>query len=151
MIHRFLVCLLLFAPAALVIASGAPVAFVVGQEWSYPTRKSEPLSRLVVLRIDEHPKLGRIVHVGILGATLRLAAGQPPVPWMIGHMPFPEEVLRKNVTKLEREHSDSVFAEFEQSYTGWKVDADAGKKQFWTGSVAKSIDGLEMMIQRKRK
>lgn len=151
MTYRIFFCLLLFISAAFVTASDAPAFFVVGQEWNYPTRKSEPQSRLIVLRIDDHPKLGRIVHVGILGATLRLAAGQPPVPWTIGHMPFPEEVLRKNVTKLEREHSDAVFPEFEQSYAGWKVDADAGKKQFWTGSVAKSIDGLEMMIQRKRK
>ena len=151
MIHCLFVCLLFYTPAAFVIASDAPVSFVVGQEWSYPTRKSEPQSRLVILRIDDHPKLGRIVHVGISGATLRLAAGQPPVPWTIGHMPFPEAVLRKNVTKLEREHSDAVFPEFEPSYAGWKVDADAGKKQFWTGSVAKSIDGLEMMIQRSRK
>ncbi len=151
MIQRLVFALMLFAPTVFVGASETPAAFAVGQQWSYPTRPVEPDSRLVILRIDDHPKLGRIVHVGVSGARLRLTAGQPPVPWTIGHMPFPEAVLRKNVTKLELAHSDVVFAEFEPSYTGWKIDADAGKKQFWTGSVAKSIDGLETMIVRSRK
>lgn len=151
MIQRLVFALILLAPTAFVGASEAPAAFAVGQQWSYPTRPAEPASRLVILRIEDHPKLGRIVHVGVSGAMLRLTAGQPPVPWTIGHMPFPEAVLQKNVTNLELAHSDAVFPEFEQSYVRWKVDADAGKKQFWTGSVVKSIDGLEMMIQRKRK
>lgn len=137
--------------AMLSAASAAQPTFAVGQEWSYPTRKAEVDSRLVIQRIDDHPKLGRIIHVGILGAKLRLRPDEPPLAWTIGHMPFPEAVLRKNVTKLESATSVAAFADFEKSYAGWKVDADAGKKQFWTAPVAKAIDSLETMILRSRK
>ena len=151
MMTRFIGALLALAAAAFAAPGDAPVAFAVGQQWSYPTRKSEPDSQLVILRIDDHAKLGRVVHVGVLGAKFRLEPGQPPVPWNIGHMPFPEAVLRKNVNQLALAHSDAVFPDFESSYAGWKVEADAGKKQFWTTSVANAIDGLETMLRRGRK
>lgn len=151
MISRLASVLLFLASLISACAGEALPAFAVGQQWNYPTRPTEPASRLVILRIDDHPKLGRIVHVGVLGAKLRLKADQPAVSWTIGHMPFHEAVLRKNVTGLELVHSDAVFPEFEQSYAGWKIEADAGKKPVWTGSVAKSIEGLEMMILRNRK
>jgi hypothetical protein len=151
MILRLTFALLFLGSLVFARAGEVLPAFAVGQQWSYPTRPAEPASRLVILRIDDHPKLGRIVHVGVLGARLRLTADQPAVPWTIGHMPFREAVLRKNVTRLELAHSDEVFPEFEQSYAGWKVEADAGKQPVWTGSVAKSIEGLETMILRNRK
>jgi hypothetical protein len=142
----------LFLIATMSLAAGESLpAFAVGQEWSYPTRKAEADSRLVIQRIENHPKLGRIVHVGILGAKLRLRPEEPPLEWTIGHMPFPESVLRKNVTKLESASSAASFADFEKSYAGWKVDADAGKKQFWTAPVANAIDSLETMVLRSRK
>jgi hypothetical protein len=55
------------------------------------------------------------------------------------------------VTKLESEHTDVTFPEFEKIYLDWKKKTDAGKKQFWTSPVAKSIDGLEGMIRKSRR
>lgn len=149
MLRSFSAFVFLVATVALGAGESLP-AFAVGQEWSYPTRKGEAGSRLVIQRIDDHPKLGRIVHVGILGAKLRPRPDEAPLPWTIGHMPFPESVLRKNVTKLESATSTASF-DFEKSYAAWKVDADGGKKQFWTAPVAKAIDSLEAMLLRSGK
>ena len=52
MIARFLLgfCCLVATVRA---ASNDPAPpFAVGQQWTYPTRKSEPASRLVILRIS---------------------------------------------------------------------------------------------------
>lgn len=149
--HNLLLAILLLGLPDLSVAGEAQPDFAVGQQWSYETRRGEEASRLVILRIDDFPKIGKVIHVGISDAKLRLVAGQPPVAWMIGHMPFPEAAVKKSVTTLERARSELVFAEFEKSYARWKIEADAGKKQFWTMPVAEAIDGLETMIRKNRK
>ena len=149
MIHRILIALFfLFAGSQ---ARAEEPAFAVGQTWRYETRKGEGDSRLVILRIDDAAKEGRIVHVGIVGAKLVLAPGQPAQPWQIDHMPFAEVALRRSVTKLEAEPSKAVFPEFEPHYVAWKKVADAGNRQMWSAPVSKAVGDLEKMILSRRK
>ena len=39
--------------------------FRVGDVWEYQTRRGEERSRITILRIDESPELGTIVHIGL--------------------------------------------------------------------------------------
>lgn len=146
---RYFFACLLFLSARL--AWAAAPAFAVGQTWSYETRKGEGESRLVVLRIDDGARGGRIVHIGITGAKLTWGSGQPAVPWQMDHMPIAEVALRKSVTTLLAEAAPTTFPGFEASYLEWKKKADAGDRQLWTNSVAKAIDWLEALIRRTQK
>ena len=151
--RRYLALILFgFLVAGIASASpAAPPAFAVGQTWSYATRKGEPDSRLVILRIYNDPKGARIVFVAVRGLSIRFPPDERSHPWDHCYMPFPETVLRQSVIKLESEQTDATFAEFEKIYPDWKKKADGGKIQSWTSPVAKSIDSLEAMIRHKRK
>jgi hypothetical protein len=51
----------MFAAAAL----GSEPAFDAGQVWAYKTRVGEEESRLLIDKVEEDPKLGRIFHISI--------------------------------------------------------------------------------------
>jgi hypothetical protein len=129
----------------------APTPFAVGQTWSYATRKGEPESRIVILRIYDNAEGPRIVFVAVRGLSIRFPPDERSHPWDHCYMPFPETILRQSVIKLENEQTDARFQEFEKIYPDWKKKADAGKIQSWTSPVAKSIDSLEAMIRRGKK
>ena len=129
----------------------APTPFAIGQTWSYATRKGEPDSRLVILRIYDAAKGPKIVFVAVRGLSIRFPPDEQSYPWDHCYMPFPETVLRQSVIKLESEQTEATFREFEKIYPDWKKKADAGKIQSWTSPVAKSIDSLEAMIRHGRK
>jgi hypothetical protein len=132
-------------------STAAPTPFVVGQTWSYTTRKGEPDSRLVVLGIYDDAKGPRIIHVAVRGLSIRFPPDERTYPWDRCYMPFPETVLRQSVIKLESEQTNATFPKFEKTYSDWKKKADAGEKQFWTSPVAKSIDSLEAMIRKGKR
>jgi hypothetical protein len=141
-----------FAAGRSAAASPAvPTPFAVGQTWSYATRKGEPDSRLVILRIYDVAKGPQIAFVAVRGLSIRFPPDERSYPWDHCYMPFPETILRQSVIKLESEQTDATFREFEKIYPDWKKKADAGKIQSWTSPVAKSIDSLEAMIRHGKK
>ena len=44
--------------------------FSVGQIWTYATRDCEPNSRMTIVRLDEDPDFGTIVHVFVSGVSI---------------------------------------------------------------------------------
>lgn len=44
-----------------------PMKYKVGQEWNYKTRKGEESSTLKILKIEEYPKHGKVIHISIGG------------------------------------------------------------------------------------
>jgi hypothetical protein len=141
-----------FLAACITEASpAAPTPFAVGQTWSYATRKGEPDSRLVILRIYNDPKGPKTVFVAVRGLSIRFPPDERSHPWDHCYMPFPEAILRQSVIKLESEQMNETFGEFEKIYPDWKKKADAGKIQSWTSPVAKSIESLEAMIRHGKR
>lgn len=62
----------LFAPLAglfSVVASASDYA--IGQIWEYKTREGEGASRLYIVHIDEHEKLGKIYHIFVEGVAIK--------------------------------------------------------------------------------
>jgi len=39
--------------------------YKVGQEWNYKTRNGEENSTLKILKIEEYPKPGKVIHISI--------------------------------------------------------------------------------------
>src|SRR4051812_47745922 len=104
--------LILFGFVAACIAGASPAAptpFAVGQTWSYTTRKDEPDSRLVILRIYDDPKGPKIIFVAVRGLSIRFPPDKRFYHWDHCYMPFPETILRQSVLKLESEQTDVTF------------------------------------------
>src|SRR5262245_24931597 len=70
-----------------------------GQIWEYRTRAGEEGSRLTVLKIESHPKLGNIVHVALDGLHIRNPAIPGGSSSKVAHLPYQEAALRQSLTK----------------------------------------------------
>jgi hypothetical protein len=126
-------------------------AFAAGQTWTYKTRASEPQSRLVIRRIDEYPKVGRIVHVTIVNLVLRRTPGGKEEPWQLAHAPIAEAALRKSVGKLETQPAGVLEDNFEPSYAQWKEQAERGNVQHWNVQAPAIVRQVEEWIVKGRK
>lgn len=118
--------------------------YSVGQEWNYKTRKGEENSTLKILKIEEYPKHGKVIHISIGG----LKVGNPDVEKGFAkeftHIPITEEALDKSVTDLKNEKvklPDSI-----DGYSYWKKEFDQGIAGVFSISVSEIIDLMEESI-----
>lgn len=126
-----------------VIPVRAAEAFAPAQVWTYTTRAHETASRLVVLRVDNYPKVGRIVHVAILGVLFRRVPGGAAEPGQIDQVRFSEAALRKSVGKLDPATKAPAIPGFEEGYAKWKKLADEGNVQHWILPVRDVVSKIE--------
>jgi len=75
-------------------------SFQVGQEWSYQARPQDVNSSLLVGAIEDHPQMGRIVHIAVNNVRVRNPHANGGYSTEIGHIPTSEAALRDSVTKL---------------------------------------------------
>ena len=125
--------------ALLALLSGSRVAhadaqFRPGQKWGYHTRPGDEGSTLIILKIEELPKLGVVVHIAVDGARFRSRNGASTP---IGHLSFARAAVAASVTKLL---ADKVsIPDFADGYARWKADHGG----IWAGSVAETIAALD--------
>lgn len=117
--------------------------YAPGQIWKYATRAGEGESRLTILRIDDEPNAGRIVHVSIKGIAIKSPASRDGVADFIAHLPFAETAVDRSVTELER---SAEPPELPEGYATWRSAFDTGKGGVWTLPVAEAIDALETAL-----
>jgi hypothetical protein len=72
--------------------------FHVGALWEYKTRSGEESSRLIVVKIDQSPELGMIVHVAVDNLTWRDCRNEP-FSQALPHMPFGRKALETSLSK----------------------------------------------------
>lgn len=118
--------------------------YKVGQEWNYKTRKGEENSTLKILKIEEYPKHGKVIHISIGG----LKVGNPNVEKGFAneftHIPISEIALDKSVAKLKNEKvklPDSI-----DGYSYWKKEFDQGIAGIFSISVYEIVDLMEESI-----
>ncbi len=124
--------------------------FAAGQTWTYQSRPSESASRVLVLRVDDYPKTGRIVHVAILDLSFKRTPKSAAEPWTIAHGPFSEASLRRSVGKRDGS-SAAIPAGFPESYAKWKAEAEKGKVQHWSMKVSDVVLQIEKWAREGRK
>jgi hypothetical protein len=134
---------------AIVAASASAEPFAAGQTWSYAARPDQVGSRVIVLRVEEYPKIGRVVHVSITGLALRRAPGGTPEGWNIAHVAFAEAALRSSVIQLESSPATPP-AVAEATYRRWRKGADRGKVQRRTIPVADAVGQIERWVREGR-
>jgi hypothetical protein len=112
--------------------------FEPGQVWTYHTRPGEEDSRLTIVKVEPHDKLGTIVHIRVDGVAQKNPHAPGGVSRVIHHMPFAAEAISKSVIELAAS-GVPVPASFERGYGLWKAAFDNGKAGVFTLTVAESI------------
>jgi hypothetical protein len=131
--------------------SGAPKvatgALAPGQRWSYRTRAGEPDSTLVILRIDEDPKAGRIVHVRIEGVSFASRNGEGSSISSVGHAPIAEASVLPALGQIVETGCEIDDLE---GYFIWKKSFDAGKGGVFTISPAEVVEVIAQASKQPR-
>lgn len=119
--------------------------FQVGDVWQYQTRKGEERSRITILRVDDSPEIGIIVHIGVDSVHFANCHGGPE-PDAVPHMPFARNALEMSVKK--KLASGQPLPSYEDGYRDWK-DAYAQKHAgVYVVSIAEAVSVAEKTFQK---
>ena len=114
--------------------------FRVGDVWEYATQKGEEHSRLTIVKIDQSPELGLIVHVGVDNLRFSNCHGGPK-PQAVPHMPFARKALEASVTKQVA--SKQPLPDFQGGYEDWKTAYSKKKAGVYIFSVGDAVSVAE--------
>ena len=117
-------------------------ALRVGQEWEFVGRPSDPHPTLVIVRIENLPKLGDVVHVSIRGVRIKNPHAPGGHSEDIAHMPFARAALERSLTRLA--HDSVALPAFEAGYEEWK-QARGGA---FTLSLREALDFVEGTLRQ---
>ena len=120
--------------------------FKVGQKWSYRARPGEESSYFIIVKIDNDPKLGRIIHISMRGLKIKNPRSPDGLSEVVSHMPFAEEAIEKSEVKLLQEKVD--LPDFEEGYRIWREAFEAGRGGIYTITVAEAVSVMETVLNR---
>ena len=89
-----------------------------GQVWTYKTRGSEDSSTITILRVEDLPKVGVILHVRIDGIKLKNCTSGPS-PTTVQHAPFTKDAIDRSVVRIVE--TDRKLPDYEDGYSDWRV------------------------------
>jgi hypothetical protein len=92
----------------------APLEYKTGQSW----RQTGDGPTITILKVDDLPKIGRVVHVRVDNISVPACAGIH-LTKTIDHIALTEKMMRKSVTNLLRENTDLPDSYFE-GYRKWQ-------------------------------
>jgi hypothetical protein len=72
--------------------------FAVGQVWAYNTRPGEEQSTLVIDKVEDDTKLGRIYHISVSGIQIKVGAST--FTHELPHLPVSPGTLKMSCTTL---------------------------------------------------
>ena len=122
--------------------------YKVGQQWSYSARPGEEKSYLIIVKIDNDAKLGRIIHISLRGLKIKNPRAPEGVSEIVEHMPFLETAMEKSGLKLLNEKVD--VPDFKEGYAMWREAFDAGNAGAYSITVAEAVEVMEKAINRER-
>jgi hypothetical protein len=144
-----LFCLLLSssptAVEAVVGASGTTPTFATGQVWAYKTRPGEQMSRLLIDKVEDDPKLGHIYHITVTGLHIGRADGSTRLLPELPHLPVSEKTLTLSCTTLVGESEPNP--DYLKGYQLWREAFEAGHAGIYTISVSEIVDIVEHALQ----
>jgi hypothetical protein len=111
--------------------------FRAGQVWRYHTRPGEEASRATILRVENDPKLGAVVHIGVSALKLKTPSGPQNA---IGHLPFAASALESSVVEMV---SEGPPPELPEGYRVWRQAFESGKGGVFSISVAEAVSFVE--------
>jgi hypothetical protein len=118
--------------------------FAVGQKWAYKTRPGEEQSTLVIDKVEDDPRLGRIYHISV--SDVRIKLGSDIFANALPHLPVSLETLKLSCTTLLGEVVPNE--QYLPGYRLWKEAHDAGHAGIYTISVAEIVTVAEKTLQK---
>ncbi len=119
------------------------IIFKEGQAWKYHTRENEPHSRVIVLKVEQYENTGEVIHISVIGLSMK---NEHDSSWLgedISHMPFSKEALMKSVNIFDKMVE---VPDFSEGYAIWKDAFDKGKAGVFSVSVSEAVDFMEQTI-----
>ena len=117
-----------------------------GQVWSYKTRAGEESSTVLINKVEQNDKLGKIYHISLDGVKVKnphIAGGfSNDLP----HFPVSQETLKKSL--LKKVSTSPPNPEYLEGYSTWKEAFDAGEAGIFTISVAEIVGFIEETINK---
>lgn len=120
--------------------------YSVGQEWQYKTRPTEEKSTLKILKIEEYPKTGKVIHISVSRLKMKDPANPEGFAHTLSHIPISEEALNKSVIKLQNETHKMPDSTEMDGYSYWKKEFDNGKAGIFTIPVSEIVGLMEESI-----
>ncbi|CAD0221324.1 hypothetical protein [Chryseobacterium sp. JV274] len=120
--------------------------YSVGQEWNYKTRPTEKSSILKILKIEDYPETGKIIHISISGLKMKNPASPTGYAETLTHIPISEEALDKSVTSLKNETGKKPDSLEMGGYSYWKKEFDKGNAGIFTIPVSEIVGAMEKSI-----
>jgi hypothetical protein len=114
--------------------------FKPGDVWEYTSREGEERSTLTILKVDNSPELGVIVHIGVEKIKLANCRGGPS-PESVPHMPFARKALDDSVTK--KIASNRPLPNFREGYEEWKEAYSKKKAGIYIVGVSSAVGVAE--------
>jgi hypothetical protein len=109
------------------------------------TRVGEEESTLLINKVEDHPKLGRIYHISVSKVTIK--AAPDAVTHDLPHLPVSRQTLELSCTKLVgRSEPNPMYL---PGYQMWKQAFDGGHAGIYTIPVAEIVDLAEKMLQKQ--
>lgn len=119
--------------------------YSVGQQWNYKTRPTEKSSTLTILKIEEYPETGKVIHISISGLKIKNPASPTGFAEYFSHIPISEEALDKSVTTLKSETGKKPDSLEMDGYSYWK-EFDKGDAGIFTIPVSEIVSTMEKSI-----
>lgn len=115
--------------------------YKVGQKWSYKTRPNEKDSYFIVVKVENHSKLGNIIHIAVHNLKMTNPRSPDGISDKVSHMPFAEEAMNKSADKILKDKVD--VPAYEEGYNLWREAFDEGRAGIYTITLAEAVDVME--------
>jgi hypothetical protein len=118
--------------------------YSVGQEWNYktPTEKS---STLTILKIEEYPETGKVIHISISGLKVKDISSTTGFADKCTYSHIRRGIRQKchQSEKRNRKKPDSLELD---GYSYWKKEFDKGDAGIFTIPVSEIVETMEKSI-----
>ena len=118
--------------------------FAAGQVWKYNHRTGEDDSRITIVKVDEEPDYGSIVHVYISDLAIPNESAPDGITNFICHMPFVAGAVASSVVELESDSAD--MPDFEDGYRLWREAFEQEEAGVFEVSVAEGVDFVQQTL-----
>lgn len=123
------------------LKDAADSPYKVGQVWSYKTRSNESKSTFIVVKVDNHPKYGNIIHIAVKDLKMKNPRSPDGLSDKINHMPFSEKAIAQSAVKMLKEKAE--LPDFREGYNLWREAFDQKRAGFYIVSIAEAVQIAE--------
>ena len=118
-----------------------------GDVWSYKTRPGEEKSTVLINKIEDGKRLGKIFHISVYEVKVKNPHFSGGFTTELPHFPVSEETLKKSLLKKVGNRKSN--SEYVEGYKIWKKEFDGGNAGIFTIPVSEIVGFIEETINKQ--